>query len=286
MNHTDDTLHEHYFGHEHLTVIEPAKSWRTLDLKELWAYRELLWVLTLRDIKVRYKQTVLGAAWAVIQPFMMMVVFSIFFGKLAKIPSDGFPYPIFVYTALLPWIFFANTINSSANSLVGSANLISKVYFPRLIVPLASIGVGLIDFAIATLVLVSLMIFYGIGVSMGLLVMPVLVLAVMFTALGVGTLLCALNVAYRDFRYVIPFLIQFWMFATPVVYPASLVPEKWQWILYLNPMAGLIEGFRSAFLGNPFDIEAVGISFVVAVAVFVWGVVYFEKVERRFADLI
>ncbi len=286
MSRTKDSIQETYFGHEHETVIEPTKGWRNLDLKELWAYRELLWVLTLRDIKVRYKQTVLGVVWALIQPVMLMVVFSIFFGKLAKIPSDGYPYPIFVYAALLPWVFFANAISSSASSVVGSANLISKVYFPRLIIPLASIGAGLIDFAIATLVLLLLMIFYGVGWSVNLLAAPVLVVAVLFTALGIGTFLSALNVAYRDFRYVIPFLIQLWMFATPVVYPASLVPEKWQWILYLNPMAGLIEGFRSAFLGRPFDFEALGISFTVAVIVFLVGVAYFEKVERRFADII
>ena len=286
MSRTKDSIQETYFGHEHETVIEPTKGWRNLDLKELWAYRELLWVLTLRDIKVRYKQTVLGIVWALIQPVMLMVVFSIFFGKLGKIPSDGYPYPIFVYAALLPWVFFANAISSSASSVVGSANLISKVYFPRLIIPLASIGAGLIDFAIATLVLLLLMIFYGVGWSVNLLAAPVLVVAVLFTALGIGTFLSALNVAYRDFRYVIPFLIQLWMFATPVVYPASLVPEKWQWILYLNPMAGLIEGFRSAFLDRPFDLPALGISFTVAVIVFLAGVAYFEKVERRFADII
>ncbi len=286
MSRTKDSIQETYFGHEHETVIEPTKGWRNLDLKELWAYRELLWVLTLRDIKVRYKQTVLGVVWALIQPVMLMVVFSIFFGKLGKIPSDGYPYPIFVYAALLPWVFFANAISSSASSVVGSANLISKVYFPRLVIPLASIGAGLIDFAIATLVLLLLMIFYGVGWSVNLLAAPVLVVAVLFTALGIGTFLSALNVAYRDFRYVIPFLIQLWMFATPVVYPASLVPERWQWLLYLNPMAGLIEGFRSAFLDRPFDLPALGISFTVAVIVFLAGVAYFEKVERRFADII
>ncbi len=286
MSRTKDSLQETYFGHEHLTVIERTKGWRNLDLKELWAYRELLWVLTLRDIKVRYKQTVLGIVWALIQPVMLMVVFSIFFGKLGKIPSDGFPYPIFVYAALLPWTFFANAMSSSASSVVGSANLANKVYFPRLIIPLASIGAGLIDFAIATLVLLLLMIFYGVGWSVNLLAAPVLMVAVLFTALGIGTFLSALNVAYRDFRYVIPYLTQFWMFATPVIYPASLVPEKWQWLLYLNPMAGLIEGFRSAFLDRPFDFEALGISFTVAVIVFLAGVAYFEKVERKFADII
>ena len=267
-------------------IIEPIKGWRSLDLKELWAYRELLFVLTMRDIKVRYKQTVLGFTWAIIQPVMMMVVFSIFFGRLAKMPSDGLPYPIFVYAGLLPWTFFANAVSSSANSLVGSANLVSKVYFPRLIIPLASIGSGLVDFAIASIILLALMLFYGVGWSLNLLLAPLLVAGVIFIALGVGTFLSALNVAYRDFRYVIPFMIQFWMFATPVVYPASLVPEAWRWALYLNPMAGFVEGFRAAFLGRPFDFGGIALSLGVAVAMFFVGVAYFEKVERQFADII
>lgn len=281
-----EPLHETYFGHEHVTVIRPSRGWRSLDLKELWAYRELLWVLTERDIKVRYKQTALGAAWALIQPVMLMVVFSIFFGRLAGMPSDGLPYPIFAYTALLPWTFFANSLSSSAGSVVGSAHLVSKVYFPRLIIPLASIGSWLLDFLIATLVLFGLMAYYGIGLSENLLMVPLLLLAIVFAALGAGTLLAALTVAYRDFRYVIPFLLQFWMFATPVLYPSSLVPEAWRWVLNLNPMAGLIEGFRSAFLGRPFDLGALGVSLGVATVMFVIGIAYFEKVERRFADII
>lgn len=286
MNHTQQNPYDRYFDPNHLTVIEPERGWRGFDLRELWAYRELLWVLTRRDIKVRYKQTVLGILWAVIQPVMAMVVFSIFFGRLAKMPSDGLPYPIFVYAALLPWTFFANALGNAGNSLVGSAHLISKVYFPRLIIPLASVGAGLIDFAISTVILLALMVAYGVGWSINLLAAPVLVLAVVFTALGVGTLLSALNVAYRDFRYVIPFLIQLWLFATPVVYPASLVPERWQWLLYLNPMAGLIEGFRSAFLARPFDLFGIAISTAVALMIFFIGAFYFEKVERRFADII
>jgi lipopolysaccharide transport system permease protein len=277
---------ENYFGHDHVTVIEPTKGWRSLDLKELLAYRELLFVLTARDVKVRYKQTVLGFLWAIIQPVMLMVVFSIFFGRLAKMPSDGIPYPIFVYAALLPWTFFANAVSASGNSLVGSANLVSKVYFPRLIIPLSSIGAGLVDFAISAGVLLLLMVWYGVGWSLNLLAAPLLVAGVVFVALGVGTFLSALTVSYRDFRYVIPFMIQFWMFATPVVYPASLVPEGWRWLLYLNPMAGLVEGFRSAFLGRPFDIPALALSLGVALAIFLVGVAYFEKAERRFADII
>jgi lipopolysaccharide transport system permease protein len=280
------SVYDRYFGHEQVTIIEPQSGWRLVDWNELWAYRELLYVLTMRDIKVRYKQTVLGFAWAIIQPFMMMVVFSVFFGRLAQMPSDGFPYPIFVYAALLPWTFFANSISSSASSLVGSANLVSKVYFPRLIIPLSSVGSGLVDFAIAGGILLLLMIYYGVGWTSNLFMVPILVIAAAFTALGVGTFLAALNVAYRDFRYVVPFLVQFWMFATPVVYPASIVPREWQWALYLNPMAGVIEGFRSAFLGRPFDVPGILLSLAIAGMLFAAGTAYFGKVERRFADII
>ncbi len=277
---------EEYFGHGHVTVIEPSRGWRALDLQELWAYRELLWVLTERDIKVRYKQTVLGAAWAVIQPVMLMVVFSVVFGRLAKVPSDGLPYPVFAYCALLPWTFFANALTSSAASVLGSANLISKVYFPRLIVPLASIGSWLVDFLIASVILLGLMLYYDIAWTANLLAVPLLLLGVIMAALGAGTLLSALTVAYRDFRYVIPFLMQFWMFATPVVYPASLVPARWQWLIELNPMTGLIEGFRSAFLGRPFDVGAIALSLGVSIVMLLVAVAYFERVERRFADLV
>jgi homopolymeric O-antigen transport system permease protein len=282
----DPAIRDQYFGHEHVIVIEPIKGWRSLDLKELWAYRELLLVLTVRDIKVRYKQTVLGFLWAIIQPVMLTIVFSIFFGRLAQLPSDGIPYPIFVYAALLPWTFFANAIGASGNSLIASAHLVSKVYFPRLIIPLSSVGAGLVDFAISTGVLLILMAWYGVGWSLNLLAAPLLVVGAVFVALGVGTFLSALTVTYRDFRYIIPFMIQFWMFATPVVYPASLIPETYRWLLYLNPMAGLIEGFRSAFLGRPFDIPALALSLSGALVLFLVGIAYFEKVERRFADII
>lgn len=269
-----------------LTVIEPRADWRALDLKELWLYRELFWVLVMRDLKVRYKQTVLGFAWAIIQPFMMMVVFSVFFGGLAKIPSEGIPYPVFVYAALLPWTFFQNAVASSSNSLVGSAHLVSKVYFPRLIIPLSSVGSGVADFLISAAVLLVLMAYYGVGFSPNLVMAPVLMVGVIFTALGVGTFLSALTVAYRDFRYVVPFMLQFWMFATPVVYPASLVPEQWRWALYMNPMAGIIEGFRVAFLAKPFEWGALGLSLLISALLFLAGLAYFGKVERRFADII
>lgn len=283
---TSTDIQEEFFGHEHLTVIEPPKGWRMLDWRELWAYRELLWVLTARDIKVRYKQTVLGAAWAIIRPFVTMVIFSVVFGQLAKMPSDGYPYPVFVYAGLLPWTFFAGAIGSSGQSLVGSAHLVSKVYFPRLIIPLSSVGAGLVDLLVSTGILLLMMLWYGVGWSVNLLAAPLLLLAVVFIALGVGTLLSALTVAYRDFTHLTPFVVQIWMYITPVIFPVSLVPERWQWLLYLNPMTGLVEGFRSAFLGKPFDLHGLAISFAIAMAVFAIGVAYFEKVERRFADII
>jgi len=229
---------------------------------------------------------VLGFAWAIIQPVMMMVVFSVFFGRLAQMPSDGVPYPVFVYSALLPWTFFQNAVGASSNSLVGSANLVSKVYFPRLIIPLASVGGGVSDFLISAAVLLVLMVVYGVGFSINLLAAPVLMIGAIFTAVGVGAFLSALTVAYRDFRYIIPFMLQFWMFATPVVYPAAIVPEQWRWVYYLNPMAGIIEGFRSAFLGRPFVASALALSLAVSAVLFLVGIAYFEKVERRFADII
>jgi lipopolysaccharide transport system permease protein len=277
---------ENYFGHQHVTVIEPAKGWRMLDWRELWAYRELLWVLTARDVKVRYKQTVLGAAWAIMRPVLTMAIFSVVFGRFAKMPSDGYPYPIFVYAALLPWTFFSAAISTSGQSLVGSAPLVSKVYFPRLIIPLSSVGAGLVDLLICTVILLLMMLWYGVGWSANLLAAPFLLVGVVFIALGVGTLLSALTVAYRDFTHLTPFLVQIWMYVTPVIFPVSLVPERWRWLLYLNPMTGLVEGFRAAFLGKPFDAGGLGLSFLMAVAIFAVGVAYFEKVERRFADII
>jgi lipopolysaccharide transport system permease protein len=282
----NNELQEQYFGHQHLTVIEPTKGWRMLDWRELWAYRELLWVLTTRDIKVRYKQTVLGAGWAILRPFITMVIFSVIFGQLARMPSDGHPYPVFVYAALLPWTFFAAAIGTSGGSLVGSSHLVSKVYFPRLIIPLSSVGAGLVDLLISTGILLLMMLYYGVGWSWNLLAAPLLLLAVIFTALGVGTLLSALTVAYRDFTHLTPFMVQIWMYITPVIFPLSLVPERWQWLMFLNPMTGLVEGFRSAFLDRPFDLTGLSISFVIAIVIFLTGVAYFEKVERRFADII
>jgi lipopolysaccharide transport system permease protein len=286
QGHLDETDEGDDLLGQRTTVIEPRAPWRGPDVRELWGYRELLWVLTARDVKVRYKQTVLGFLWAIIQPVTLMVVFSIFFGGLAKIPSDGIPYPVFVYAALLPWTFFANAVNAASGSVIGSGGLVTKVYFPRLIIPVASVGSGLVDFCISTCILLLLMAWFAVGWSLNLLAVPILLFGVVLAALGVGTFFAALTVAYRDFRHVVSFLLQFWMFATPVVYPASLVPEGWRWLLYLNPMAGFIEGFRSGFLGRPFDLAALAISFAIALVLFLGGVAYFEKVKRRFADVI
>jgi len=268
------------------TVIEPAKGWRMPDLGELWACRELLSVFIMRDVKVRYKQTFLGAVWVILRPLVSVAIFTVIFGRLARIPSEGYPYAIFVYSALLPWTFFAGAVAASGNSLVGSAGLIGKVYFPRLIVPFASVGAGLVDFAVSGVFLLLLMPVLGGEWSLSLLAVPCLLLPILLLALGVGTLFSALTVAYRDFVGVMGFMLQIWMYATPVIYPSTLVPERWRWVLGLNPMTGLVEGFRSAFLGRPFDLVSVASSFVAATAAFLIGVAYFMKVERRFADVI
>jgi lipopolysaccharide transport system permease protein len=268
--------------------IEPSRGWVGLKLGELWEYRELLYFLTWRDIKVRYKQTVLGAAWAVIQPFFTMVVFSLFFGRLAKMPSDGIPYPIFAYTALVPWTFFANGLSQSSNSLVGSSNLIKKVYFPRLVIPISGVIGGLPDFAISFGVLLVMMVYYGLYPSaVSILWLPVCLLLALVASLGVGLWLSALNVEYRDVRYVIPFLTQFWMFATPIAYPASLLHEPWKTVYGLNPMVGVVEGFRWALLGkgNPPG-PMFAVSAAAALVIMITGAFYFRRMEKTFADLI
>jgi lipopolysaccharide transport system permease protein len=273
-------------GHRELTVIEPSTGWRMLDVRELWAYRELLWVLAGRDVRVRYKQTVLGVGWAVLRPLLSMIIFTLVFGRLARMPSDGQPYPVFVYSALLPWTFFSAAVTAAGGSLVASANLISKVYFPRLIVPLSSIGTHVVDMLVSTFVMFLLMLVYGVPWTWRLAAAPLLFLITVLTALGIGTLVSALTVAYRDVNHLLPFMMQIWMFVTPVIYPVSIVPERWRWLLALNPMTGLIEGFRSAFLGLPFDLASLAVSGAVSAAAFVVGVAYFERVERRFADVI
>ena len=267
--------------------IRPSRGWVSLGLRELWEYRELLYFLTWRDIKVRYKQTVLGAAWAIIQPFFTMVVFSLFFGRLAQIPSDGIPYAIFSYTALVPWTFFANGQSQSSNSLVGSANLITKIYFPRLAVPISSILSGVVDFVLAFGVLLVMMIFYGMMPTIDVLWLPFFLLLALVTALGIGLWLAAMNVEFRDVRYVVPFLTQFWLFATPIAYPSSLLSEPWRTLYGLNPMVGVVEGFRWALLGtSTAPGPVVIVSTLVALALLVSGAFYFRRMERTFADVV
>jgi lipopolysaccharide transport system permease protein len=267
--------------------IQPSKGWVSLRLRELFEYRELLYFLVWRDIKVRYKQTVLGASWAIIQPFFTMVVFSVFFGKLAKVPSDGVPYPIFSFAALVPWTFFAGSLTNSSNSLVGSSNLIKKVYFPRLAIPIATVLSGLVDFAIAFGMLVAMMIWFDVAPTVHALWVPLFLLLALVTALGVGLWLSAMNVQYRDVKYVVPFLTQFWLFATPVAYPSSLLDDKWRAIYALNPMVGVVEGFRWSLLGtttNPSSMIAV--SSTAAVLLLISGAFYFRRMERTFADVV
>jgi lipopolysaccharide transport system permease protein len=267
--------------------IEPSSGWVALKLQELWEYRELLYFLTWRDIKVRYKQTALGAAWAIIQPFFTMVVFSLFFGKLAKIPSDGIPYPIFSYTALVPWTFFANGLAQSSNSLVGSANLIKKVYFPRLTIPIATIFSGVVDFLLAFVVLLGMMLFYDLRPTLHALWLPLFLLLALVTSLGVGLWFSAMNVQFRDVRYVVPFITQFWMFATPIAYPSSLLDAKWRVLYGLNPMVGVVDGFRWALLGKGAPPgPMIAVSALTALALLVSGAFYFRRMEKTFADVV
>lgn len=268
------------------TRIEPSRGWVSLNLRELWEYRELLYFLTWRDVKVRYKQTAVGAAWAVIQPFMTMVAFTVFFGQLAKIPSDGLPYPVFSYTALLPWGFFANAVTQASNSLVGNAGLLGKVYFPRLVVPISSVLSGIIDFGVAFVVLLGLMAYFRVWPTAAVVLLPVFLLLGLITALGVGLWLSAVNVEYRDVRYAVPFLTQFWLLATPVAYPSSLVSEPWRTLYGINPMVGVVDGFRWALLGGPAPGLMLWVSTSVSVALLVSGAFYFRRVERTFADMV
>jgi lipopolysaccharide transport system permease protein len=268
--------------------IAPSKGWVPLKLKDLWEYRELLYFLVWRDIKVRYKQTALGATWAIIQPFFTMVVFSIFFGHLAKVPSDGIPYPLFSFAALVPWTFFANGLSQSSNSLVGSGTLITKVYFPRLIIPLASVFSGIVDFVLAFIVLLGMMVYYGVmPTTINVLWLPLFLLLALTTALGVGLWLSALNVEYRDVRYIVPFITQFWMLATPIGYPSSLLQQPWRTLYGLNPMVGVAEGFRWALLGtNTAPGPIIAVSSAAAVLILVTGAFYFRRMEKTFADLV
>lgn len=267
-------------------VIRPPRKWVPVDLKELWAYRELVAAFTLRDIKLRYKQTGLGIAWAVLQPLLTMVIFTIFFGGLAKIPSDGVPYPLFVLAALLPWTLFAEGLTRSTTSMVTNSNIMTKVYFPRLIMPLSSILSPLVDFAVSFIILIAMMVYYGFMPTLNILFLPVFLLLALATALGIGLWLSALNVKYRDFQYTVPFLIQIGMFASPVVYSASIVPESLRVWYGLNPMAGVIEGFRWALLGTGAPSAMVLVSVGMVIALLVSGMFYFRRMEQYYADIV
>jgi len=278
MNHSEDRT----------IILSPAHGWQMIDLRDLWIYRELVYFMTWRDLKVRYKQTVLGAGWAVLQPFLTMVVFTIFFGNLAQVPSDGVPYPIFSYTALLPWGLFSKAMHDASRSLVLNRQMVTKVYFPRVILPLASTLAGVVDFAIAFIVLLGMMVYYRMMPSIDIWTLPLFLLLTLVTSLGVGLWFSALNVLYRDVGYVIPFLTQFWMFLTPIVYPASMVPEKWRLLYALNPMTGVVEGFRWALLGTQAapPVQMLLTSAAVALVVLVSGMFYFKRMERNFADMV
>lgn len=271
---------------EPLVTIEPVKSSVALNLRGLWAYRELLYFLVWRDLKVRYKQAAFGVSWVILQPLLTALIFTIFLGHLARVPSDGIPYPIFVFAGLLPWTYFSSAVTTSGNSLVGSANLITKVYFPRVIIPLASIGARLVDMGIAFVILLALMFYYDVAPTWRLALLPVFVGLLTLLALGIGMWTSALNVKYRDIGFALPVVIQLGMYVSPVVYPVSLVPERWRQVYSLNPLVGIIEGFRSALLGRAFDWAALGISTVITLVLLVYSSYVFRRMEKSFADII
>ena len=268
-------------------VITPSKSFIALNLKEIWNYRELLGILAWRDVSVRYKQSIVGIGWAIIQPVMTMIIFTIIFGKFAKLPSDGIPYPVFTYCALLPWNYFARSLGDSSDSLVGSSHLITKVYFPRLILPISKVFAGLIDLSIAFIILFGMMFWYRMVPTAGILFLPVFILIAMLAALGVGFWFTALNVLYRDVKFVVPFLIQFWMYASPVAYSTSIIPDQWKWIYGLNPMVGVIEGFRWALLGKTAPLISMFlIPSCILLVMLISGLYFFKNMEKTFADVI
>lgn len=271
---------------EPLFVVEARKSGIRFTLKDWWAYRELLYFLIWRDVKIRYKQTLLGAAWAIIQPLLTMLIFTLIFSRVAKIDSNGIPYPVFAYAALLPWTFFANAISNSGNSIVGSAHLITKVYFPRMIIPVASVCAGLVDLAVAFPMLVILMFYYHTGVTLNILLLPLLLLLTTVLAIAVGTWLSAINVKYRDVKFAIPFIVQIWMYLSPVAYPSSVVPAKWRLLYFLNPIVGIIDGYRSALFGRAFDWKSLGISVAATLAFLVYSSSQFRRMEKSFADIV
>jgi lipopolysaccharide transport system permease protein len=263
-----------------------SRPWTSLNLREIWEYRELLYFLTWRDIKVRYKQTAMGAAWAIVQPLFTMLIFTLFFSIFVGVPSDGIPYPVFAYAGLLPWTFFAGAVSNSSMSLIGSAGLITKVYFPRVTIPTATVCAGLVDLIIATVILIGLTLVYGVTLTWSLVMIPVLALLTIVLAMGFGILISALTARYRDVRHVLPFVLQLWMFSSPIIYPLSVVPEKWRWALELNPLTGIIEGFRSSLMGRAFNWRAILVSSVVALAFLLASVFIFRRLEKSFADLM
>jgi len=280
---------------DEIIFLSPSRGWNSLKLMEIWRFRELVFFLIWRDIKVRYKQTALGAAWAIIQPFFTMVVFTIFFGRLAGVPSDGVPYPIFSFTGLLPWGLFTKALSDAGRSMVANRSMITKVYFPRLVIPLASVLSGLVDFGIGFVVLIGMILYYNnlpgsgtqISPTIAVLTLPFFILLALITALGVGLWLSALNVIYRDINYIIPFLTQFWLFVTPIAYPSSLVPEQWRWLYALNPMTGVVEGFRWALLGvETAPGPMLAVSTTISILVLISGLFYFRRMERTFADMV
>jgi lipopolysaccharide transport system permease protein len=269
-----------------LLVIRPSTNRPSLNLQEVWQSRELLYFLIWRDIKLRYKQTALGAIWAIIQPLLPMLIFTLFFGRLAHLPSNGIAYSLFAYAGLLPWTYFSNAVSNSSSSVVGNANLVTKVYFPRMLIPLSGVLAALVDFFIASAILVAMMIWYRVPLCFSQLWIPLILLATTLLAAGTGMLFAALNVRFRDIRFVLPFFVQFWMFATPVIYPASLVPAKWRWLLALNPMAGMVEGFRAALFGTALEWQMLAISTLAATLILIYSAYFFRRAERTFADVI
>lgn len=267
-------------------LIESSESGVKLDLVELWSYRELLYFLTWRDIKVRYKQTVMGASWVILQPLFTMILFTVFFNKFVGVKSGSTPYPLFAYSGLLLWIFFSNAVVNSAASLISNTNLITKVYFPRMFIPAASVGAGLVDLAIASVILLGLGLYYGIGLSLRLALLPLFIILATLLALGVGLLASGLTVKYRDLRHALPFIMQFWLFASPVIYPSTIVPDKWRWVLLVNPFSGIVEGFRSAVIGTAFDWLAIAVSTGITLFLLAVSVYIFRRAEDTFADLI
>ena len=271
---------------EPFVVIEASRKWVPFNFRDLWNYRELLYFLIWRDVKIRYKQTLLGATWAIIQPLLTMLIFTLIFSKVAGIESNGIPYPVFAYAALLPWTFFSNAITTSGNSIVGSAHLITKVYFPRLIIPVTGVCAGLVDLAVAFPMLVVLMFYYRIGVTVNLLLLPPLIILTTLLAIAVGMWLSAINVKYRDVKFAIPFIVQIWMYLSPVAYPSSVMPAKWRLLYSLNPFAGIIEGYRAALFGLAFDWTSLTISLVITLGFLAYSSHEFRKMEKNFADII